>query len=100
MATVEEITERFKAAVQGGSIPGKTVKFDLKGEGFIFIDGANVTNEDAEADCILVVAKDDLEDMAMGRLDPIAAFSSGRLRVLGDMGVAMQLQGLLSRARG
>ena len=100
MATLDEITERFRTAVAGGAVPGKTVKLDLKGDGFVFIDGTTVTNEDAEADCTLVVAKDDLEDMAMGRLDPIAAFSTGKLRVLGDMGVAMQLQGLLARARG
>jgi putative sterol carrier protein len=100
MATLQEITDRFRAAVAGGSIPGKTVKIDMKGDGFVFIDGATVTNEDAEADCTLVVSKDDLEDMAGGRLDPIAAFSQGKLRVLGDMGVAMQLQGLFARARG
>ena len=99
MATLDEITNRFRTAVGADSGLGASVTFDLKGDGFIHIDGGSVTNEDKAADCIITVSKDDLEDIAMGRLDPTAAFMTGRLKV-SDMGVAMKLVPLLSRAKG
>ena len=50
MATLEEITERFRGAVGADSGLGRSLKFDLKGDGFIHIDGGSVTNEDKPAD--------------------------------------------------
>ena len=100
MATLEEITDRFKTAVGSDSGLGKSVKFDLKGAGFIYIDGGSVTNEDKPADCTIVVDKDDFEKMAQGQLDPTMAFMQGKLKINGDMGVAMKLQPLLAKARG
>ena len=100
MATLEEITDRFKSAVGSDSGLGKSVKFDLKGDGFIFIDGGSVTNEDQPADCTIIVSKDDFESMAAGNLDPTMAFMQGKLKINGDMSVAMKLQPLLAKARG
>lgn len=100
MATLEEITSRFKTAVGDDAGIGKTITFDLKGDGFIHVDGASVTNEDKPADVTITVAKEDLEDMAQGRLDPTMAFMSGKLKIAGDMGVAMKLAPLLAKARG
>jgi len=99
MATLEEITDRFKSAVGADSGLGKSVKFDLKGEGVILIDGAKVSNDDLPADCTISVSKDDFENLAKGKLDPTMAFMQGKLKVNGDMGVAMKLQPLLSKAR-
>lgn len=102
MATLEEITEKFRLAVGGDSGLGRSIKFDLKGEGFVVIDGAEVVNEDRPADLVLIISKADLEDLGRGRLDPMSAVMTGRLR-LSDMGVAMQmqprLQALFSRLR-
>ena len=99
MATLEEITDRFRTAVGADSGLGKTVKFDLKGDGFVFIDGGQVSNADAPADCTIEVSKDDFEKLAQGQLDPTMAFMQGKLKVNGDMGVAMKLQPLLAKAR-
>ena len=102
MATLEEITERFRSAVSGGNDLGRPIKFDLPGEGVIHIDGDKVTNEDKPADLVMTLSKSDLEDLGAGRLDPMTAVMSGRLK-LSDMGVAMQLQpkmqALFSKAR-
>ncbi len=100
MATLEEITDRFKTAVGADSGLGKSVKFDLKGDGVILIDGGKVTNDDTPADCTILVSKADFESLAKGTLDPAAAFMQGKLKVNGDMGVAMKLQPLLAKARG
>jgi putative sterol carrier protein len=100
MATVADITQRMRAGLEGQAGLDRTVKFDLKGDGVIFIDGPRVSNEDAPADCTLVVSLGDLVALAKGQLDPAMAMMRGRLKVKGDMSVAMQLPTLLSRARG
>ena len=73
---------------------------DLKGEGFIHINGTSVTNDDAPADCTVIVSKADLEAIAQGALDPTTAFMTGKLKINGDMSVAMALQPLLTSAKG
>jgi putative sterol carrier protein len=89
--TLEEMTERVRGAVGADSGLGKTLKFDLKGDGVIHIDGGNVTNEDKPADLTMTIAKDDLVAMGEGKLDATMAFMSGKLK-LSDMGLAMSLQ--------
>ncbi len=95
MATVSQITDRLRAALQGEPGLGKTLKIDFKGEGVIHVDGAQVTNDDAPADCTVLISREDLEAMAKGELDPMAAMMRGRLKIQGDMSVAMKLQSML-----
>jgi putative sterol carrier protein len=93
MATqLEDLTERMKAAVGDDSGLGKTLKFNLKGEGFVLINGGAVTNEDGPADLTLTIAMDDLIALGEGKLDPMTAVMTGKLQ-LSDMGLAMGLQG-------
>jgi uncharacterized damage-inducible protein DinB/putative sterol carrier protein len=92
MSRLDDLTERMKAAVGVDSGLGKTLKFNLKGEGFIYIDGGSVTNEDKPADLTLTVAMDDLRAMGQGKLSPTTAVMTGRLG-LSDMGVAAGLRG-------
>ncbi len=100
MATLEEITERMREAVGSDSGLGKSVKFDFGSEGVVRIDGGTVDNQDLPADCTIQVSKSDFEAMGRGELDPTMAFMSGKLKIQGDMSVAMKLQPLLAKARG
>ncbi len=92
MSRLEELTDRMKKAVGTDSGLGKTLKFNLKGEGFVYIDGGQVTNDDKPADLTLTITMDDLISLGEGRLDPMTAVMTGALG-LSDMGVAMGLQG-------
>jgi putative sterol carrier protein len=89
---LEELTDRMKTAVGSDSGLGRTLKFNLKGEGFVFINGGTVTNDDAPADLTLTITMDDLIALGEGKLDPMTAVMTGKLG-LSDMGVAMGLQG-------
>jgi len=89
--TLDEMTQRVRDAVGSDSGLGKTLKFDLKGDGFIYIDGGTVSNEDKPADLTMTISKDDLVAMGEGKLDATMAFMSGKLK-LSDMGLAMSLQ--------
>jgi len=92
MSRLDELTESMKATVGADSALGKTLKFDLNGEGFIYIDGGSVTNEDKPTDLTLTLTIDDLKAISQGKLAPMTAIMSGRLS-LSDMGVAANLQG-------
>ena len=89
---LQELTERMKTAVGADSGLGKTLKFNLKGEGFVYIDGGTVTNDDKPADLTLTITMKDLIALGEGKLDPMTAVMTGALG-LSDMGVAMGLQG-------
>jgi putative sterol carrier protein len=79
---------------------GYRVRFELTDSGEeIFLDGtgggATVTQGGGEADTVLRLSSDDLARLIAGRLSPMLAFSTGRLRVDGSKGVAMKLASLL-----
>jgi len=97
--TYDEILNRFSSA--SVTVPGKKVKFDFGDSGKIFLDGVagKVSSEDAAADTTIKVKLEDFVAMAEGTLDPTAAFMQGKLRVEGDMGVAMQLQSVMAKLR-
>jgi putative sterol carrier protein len=91
MSALQKITADLKVAVGQDSGLGKSLKYDLKGEGFIFIDGGTVSNEDKLADLTLTIALSDLGDLLSGKINPMSAVMSGKLK-LSNMGLAMQLQ--------
>ena len=97
--TKSEMATRLGAA--SAWLPGKRVKIDFGDEGVVLLDGvANaVTEEDGAADTTIKVAWADWEAMSEGKLDGMTAFMQGKLKVEGDMGNAMQLQGVLAKLR-
>lgn len=71
-----------------------SVKFDMPGEGVIrIVDGAVIT-EDGDADCTITADPDVFKDMFEGELDPTSAYMTGKIKIEGDMGVAMKLSQL------
>jgi putative sterol carrier protein len=98
MSSLQKITDDLRPFLATNASNKQALKFDLKGQGFIHILGTSVTNDDGPADCTVIVALEDLESISKGDLDPAEAFQRGKLRIDGDMGVAMALQPILSRA--
>lgn len=81
--------------LDGAGIDG-SVKFVIEDEGSVRIDDAGAAADDSEADCTMTADADTFQAMLDGDLDPTSAFMSGRLRVEGDMGLAMKLGSLLA----
>ncbi len=74
---------------------GNTLKFNF-GEQNVMLNGtgdSNVVtvNDATEAQCTVDVAMEDLTAMLAGDLNPMNAFMSGKIKVQGDMSVAMKL---------
>jgi len=98
--TLEEITAQMQTRVtEKGAIDGKIVKFDFGDDGKLTLDGvsdpASVNNDDAEADCTVIVDIEVFESIASGEENAQMAFMSGKLKVEGDMSIAMQLGSIL-----
>lgn len=98
--SLDELTAGMRDRVGEDSGLGATVKFDFGDDGVIYLDGAStpntVTNEDKDADCTISISLEDFQSMINGELDATTAFMMGKLKVAGDMGIAMKLQGVLS----
>lgn len=92
--SLDTIADKLRARVATSDFD-KSVKFDLGSEGVILVDGQTVSTEDGEADCTITISKEDFEALAAGELNPTMAFMSGKLKVEGDMSVAMQLSQIL-----
>jgi putative sterol carrier protein len=68
-----------------------TFQLVLKGEESYAAEGEQQT-----PDCTLVMMKDDFLAMAKGELNGTKAFMSGRLKIKGNMGLALKLQDILA----
>ncbi len=78
-----------------------TILFDIKGEDgglwTVQIDDGQISVEEGEIespDVTVEAATKDLMGLIKGELNPMAAFMQGRLKVKGNMSIAMQLQKL------
>jgi putative sterol carrier protein len=91
---LDAIADKLRERVAGSGFD-KSVKFDMGPDGVIVVDGQTVTTEDTGADCTITISKDDFESLAAGELNPTMAFMQGKLKVDGDMSIAMQLSQIL-----
>lgn len=80
-----------------------TYQFSLSGDGggeyfVVFDNGAAQVNEGTADNPSITISMEaaDFQDMVDGKLDGMGAFMSGKLKVAGDMSLAMRLQTLLS----
>jgi putative sterol carrier protein len=78
---------------------GAKMKFVLDGQS-IMIDGHNnnevcESNDEEEADCTIITSSESLIKMKNGDLNPMMAVMTGKVKIKGDMGLAMKLQGLI-----
>jgi putative sterol carrier protein len=91
MPSLEDLTARIRAVLGADPGLGKSFKLDLKGEGYIHIDGAQVSNDDLPADLVVKVSRADLVALGKGELNPMTAMIRGRIQ-LSDMALALSLQ--------
>lgn len=105
--TVAELFHAMREKVEANPAKIANLKasyqFDLTGEGggtyhASFENGSYDIGEGAVASpgCSVTMAAGDFLSMVSGKLNPTAAFMSGKLKIKGDMGLAMKLQQLIS----
>ena len=95
--SMEAVLEQMAAQASKAEPLGGTLKFVLDGNP-IFIDGNNgnaVSMDDKEADCTITTSVDVLNQLRKNELNPMGAVMSGKVKISGNMGLAMKLQSLL-----
>ena len=102
MADAESLMAGMRARADALRRLGYRVRFDLTDtEESILLDATGgaptieVASAEDEADTVLRLSAADAEKLTRGKLSPMLAFSTGKLRVEGSKGVAMKLAGLL-----
>jgi putative sterol carrier protein len=96
--TLEETTEKVKAlAVAKGGAIGSKIKFQFD-EGIIYLDDtvtpATVSNADEYANCTVRVSLSNFNKLISGDMNAMGAFMMGKIKVDGDMSIAMKLSNL------
>ncbi|MFO1278602.1 MAG: SCP2 sterol-binding domain-containing protein [Burkholderiaceae bacterium] len=94
--TLDECTNAIRTKVGSDSGLNASLKFDCGDDGIVYIDGKStpnsVSNDNGEADCTVGITLENLTAMLEGDLDPATGFMMGKLKVSGDMSVALRLQ--------
>lgn len=78
---------------------GNSIRFDV-GDDSIHVDGTGdsnvVSTEKKEADCTVSVSSEDFHQLLTGELNPMAAVMAGKVKISGDMSVAMKLPAIFN----
>lgn len=83
----------------GGADIGGSAKFAIEGVGAVIIDASGARfseNSDEPADVTLSADADTFQGILSGDTNPTSAFMTGKLKVDGDMGMAMKLASVLA----
>ena len=79
---------------------GATLKFNFGDDGVVMLDATQVPNmvsaEDGDAQCTMEISMENFMLMANGELDGTSAFMTGKLKIQGDMSIAMKLGPILA----
>jgi len=104
--TPQDIFKEMPGSLNADAAKGmnSTIQFNLSGDNggqwyVVIKDGkAEVSQGTASApNMTLSMSAQDYVDMTMGKLNGQMAFMSGKLKISGDMGLAMKMQSLFKR---
>ena len=88
----ENILSNFQSKAKNAAPIGGVIKFEIDGNS-ICIDGTGSENkillEDMEADCTITMAGSLMEDLKNGKVNPMMAVMSGKLKIKGDQGLSL-----------
>ncbi|MGG7567312.1 SCP2 sterol-binding domain-containing protein [Rhodovulum sp. DZ06] len=87
---LEAAAAKLREQLDGADLAG-TLKFEVTDLGAIRVEDGAVTLDDSEADCTISADEDTFTAMMEGDLDPTSAFMTGKLKIDGDMSIAMGL---------
>lgn len=91
---IETAVAALNAKIEGGF--NGLAKFVIGDEGAVMIDSDGARAGDEDADVTLTADADVFQSILEGDTNPTAAFMTGKLKVDGDMGLAMKLAGTLA----
>lgn len=91
---LQDIANGIQQGLNGKSFEG-SLKFDCGEDGVIVLADNQATTQDRETDCTIRISQDNLAKLLTGKLNPMTGVALGKLKISGNMGVAMKLGQLL-----
>ena len=91
---VSQAVEALNEKLGGDGFSG-TAKFEIEGEGSVIIDSNGARAGDEDADVTMTADVETFQGIMSGDTNPTSAFMTGKLKVDGDMGMAMSLASVL-----
>ncbi len=92
--TLDDIAAEMRKVLQTKSFSG-SLKFDCGADGLIVLADGTASTEDRDTDCTLRLSQDNLVSLLKGKLNPMMALATGKLKLSGNPTVAMGLAKLL-----
>ncbi|WP_170404801.1 SCP2 sterol-binding domain-containing protein [Ruegeria arenilitoris] len=92
--TLAAIADGIQKNLVGRSFEG-SLKFDCGDDGVIVLADNQASTQDQETDCTIRISQDNLTKLLTGKLNPMTGVALGKLKISGNMGVAMKLGQLL-----
>jgi putative sterol carrier protein len=97
--SLDEATAAVREKIGDDCGIASRMKIDLGEDGVIFIDGTAtpnvISNDDEPADVTITVSLSDYLDILSGAQNAQMAFMAGKLKLEGDMGIAMRFAQLM-----
>lgn len=98
--SVQQVIDGLKERIGEDCGLDAVLKFDFGETGCVTLDATQVPNrissDDLESNCTMEISLEHFLQMASGELDGMSAFMAGKLKVQGDMSLAMKLGPLLA----
>ena len=99
---IGKITEGLRRAIGEDCGIKARLKLNFGSDGIILIDARKrpnrISNDDGAADCTLTMSLDTFQEIVSGHIDGPTAFMQAKVKVAGDMSVAMKVGPLLKRS--
>ena len=91
----DDLMDRLRSSLPQMAGIGAVVGFDLGEQGIWLVDARClpplIIDSDTEADCLIRCTAENLLRILDGKLDPMLAYTLGKIKIKGSMGVAMKL---------
>lgn len=91
---IEDIAAGIRTTLQTNSFSG-SLKFDCGDQGVIVLANGTASTTDQPTDCTIAISESNLKKLLAGDLNPMVAMGMGKMKLSGDMGVAMGMARLL-----
>ncbi|MCK0140150.1 SCP2 sterol-binding domain-containing protein [Aliiroseovarius sp. F47248L] len=73
----------------------ESLKLDCGDDGVIVLQDGALLRDNIDTTCTISMTRDNLEKLMAGKLNPVSAFAMGKIKVSGDVSIAMRLGQLL-----
>lgn len=92
--TLDQIADAIRSGLARKPLD-QSLCFDCGEDGRLRLEGTSVQHSSEPADCTIKMSLPNLAKLVQGNLNPMTAFAMGKLKVSGDMSVALKLNQLL-----